>query len=246
MKMMMRTMMTTTMKMKMMMMMEMETMMMMDMMKMVTKMLQMTMRAAHLNAGALGFCCLCHLRRLPPLPPPPPPPPPLPPNDDSAVSASHLSPLPELTSPPKILRVPVVRPPLCRRRVQATKSVKLLKQASIDGGTPVVQVHVRGIGVDGWDGTEVGTGAYESEEALRTIFSKYGKMKTATIRHRIQDGENTSWALVGIEGAEAADAILAEPAGAIMAGSNPRVQTQHAAAAANPPMPRRRSQNTRF
>ena len=29
------------------------------------------------------------------------------------------------------------------------------------------QVHVRGVGVDGWDGTESGVGTYENEAALK-------------------------------------------------------------------------------
>ena len=31
-------------------------------------------------------------------------------------------------------------------------------------------IHVRGVGVEGWDGTEEGTGVYESDEALEEIF----------------------------------------------------------------------------
>ena len=47
-------------------------------------------------------------------------------------------------------------------------------------------LHVRGVG-----------GKYESAEALKKTFSKFGKFVTATIRHRQDEaGNNTSWALV--------------------------------------------------
>ena len=83
------------------------------------------------------------------------------------------------------------------------------------------QVHVRGVGVDGWDGTEAGVGTYENEAALKEIFAPFGTVKTVTIRHRIQDGANTSWALVAMVGVEAGEAVFAEPDGAVTAGSNP-------------------------
>ena len=55
------------------------------------------------------------------------------------------------------------------------------------------QIHVRGIGVDGWDGTDDGVGTFETEAALDTIFSKFGTVLFSKIRHRIADGANTSW-----------------------------------------------------
>lgn len=63
---------------------------------------------------------------------------------------------------------------------------------------PGSQLHVRGIGVHGWDGTPEGVGAFESEPALRTVFARFGHMVQATVRHRIDEvsGANTSWALV--------------------------------------------------
>ena len=42
-------------------------------------------------------------------------------------------------------------------------------------------LHVRGIGAHGWDGTEEGTGEYESEEALEKIFSLYGEVSRVRI-----------------------------------------------------------------
>ena len=80
-------------------------------------------------------------------------------------------------------------------------------------------IHVRGIGMDGWDGTPEGRGTYENEDALEKIFSVFGVFLQATIRHRIVDGENTSWALVEMETAEAVDAALA--AKEVKAGSQP-------------------------
>ena len=55
-------------------------------------------------------------------------------------------------------------------------------------------IHVGGIGVDGWDGTEEGVGRYENEESLEEIFGAFGSFIQATIRHRIADGQNTIWA----------------------------------------------------
>jgi hypothetical protein len=56
----------------------------------------------------------------------------------------------------------------------------------LDKGT---RLHVRGIGAQG--------GKFESEEALRKIFSPFGDFEGATIRHREDaSGANTSWAIV--------------------------------------------------
>ena len=73
----------------------------------------------------------------------------------------------------------------------------------------IYRIHVRGIGVDGWDGTEAGTGSYENEEALKKIFAEFGEVKAVTIRHRIEDGKNTSWALIELDSAEAVDKAVA-------------------------------------
>ena len=73
---------------------------------------------------------------------------------------------------------------------------------------PSAILHVRGIGVDGWDGTPDGTGDYESEAALKTLFQPFGDCQQATIRHRISDGANTSWALVTMSDASTVDRIL--------------------------------------
>lgn len=86
------------------------------------------------------------------------------------------------------------------------------------------QLHVRGIGVDGWDGREDSVGTYESEEALEKIFSVFGRVLFSKIRHRVADGANTSWALVTMGNAEAVDAALA--ADEVLAGTQPLVVTR--------------------
>lgn len=94
-----------------------------------------------------------------------------------------------------------------------------------DEGVPIAGsissngIHVRGIGVDSWDGTEAGVGAYENEQALRTIFEAFGPVEKVTVRHRIENGKNTSWALVNMKTAEGVEGAM--HAGTIMAGSNP-------------------------
>ena len=98
-------------------------------------------------------------------------------------------------------------------------SPRSLRQSEGAATTPVEgrQLHVRGIGVDGWDGTTEGFGTYESEEALRKIFSEFGEFEQATIRHRITGGQNTSWALVTMGDVAAVEKALAAPS--VMAGS---------------------------
>lgn len=81
-------------------------------------------------------------------------------------------------------------------------------------------LHVRGIGADGWDGTPDGKGDYENEAALKMLFQPFGDFRQATIRHRITDGQNTSWALVTMGNAAAVDSILQSHAEApIFAGN---------------------------
>ena len=55
--------------------------------------------------------------------------------------------------------------------------------------------YTRGIGVEGWTAID-GVGTYENEDALGQIFAAFGGFVHASIRHRIADGQNTSWALV--------------------------------------------------
>ncbi len=86
------------------------------------------------------------------------------------------------------------------------------------------QLHVRGIGVDGWDGDEESIGTYETEEALERIFSAFGRVLFSKIRHRVVDGENTSWALVTMGSEEAVEQALA--ADEVLAGSQPLVVTR--------------------
>ena len=85
-------------------------------------------------------------------------------------------------------------------------------------------IHVRGVGVEGWDGTEEGRGVYESDEALEEIFEVFGPYVRATIRHRVKNGQNTSWALVTMGDAESVARALAAPR--VMAGDTALVLTR--------------------
>ena len=78
---------------------------------------------------------------------------------------------------------------------------------------PDTQIHVRGIGVEGWDGTEDGVGREESAAALARIFGEYGEFISAAVRHRVDmaAGANTSWALVRMTDSESVDRVLAAP-----------------------------------
>jgi hypothetical protein len=109
-------------------------------------------------------------------------------------------------------------------------------QADKDKREMVDQVHVRHIGQSGWDGTVGGRGTYENVEALTKIFSKFGTVVGATIRHRINkdgkkmedeemntdpstrvdNGENTSWALVTMSDKAGVDRVV--NAKVVMAG----------------------------
>ena len=108
------------------------------------------------------------------------------------------------------------------KREQMAKTAPPTAPAAASPPSPTAatehQIHVRGIGVDGWDATEEGTGSYENEEALEEIFSVFGSFVQATIRHRIADGKNTSWALVTMGDAESVDRALSAPS--VMAGTN--------------------------
>ena len=75
--------------------------------------------------------------------------------------------------------------------------------------------------MDGWDGTAAGVGRYESEEALQKVFGQFGPVLGATVRHRVENGKNTSWALVAMGTAEAVD--VAMNADEITAGETPLV-----------------------
>ena len=70
------------------------------------------------------------------------------------------------------------------------------------------ELHVGNIGVDGWDRTDAGVGTYESERALQEIFKDYGFVR-ATIRHKVKEGCNRSWALVTLTDQPAVDRALA-------------------------------------
>ena len=89
------------------------------------------------------------------------------------------------------------------------------------------RLHVRGIGVHGWDGTEEGKGDYESEAALRKIFERFGYFQNAMVRHRVQNGKNTSWALVTMADEAAVERALAAHAKQpVMAGRQELVLTR--------------------
>ena len=72
------------------------------------------------------------------------------------------------------------------------------------------QLHVRGVG-----------GEFEDEDALTKVFTTYGEVVQATVRHRIDSasGANTSWALVTMGSVAAVEFALR------MAGSLPRPLT---------------------
>jgi antitoxin component of RelBE/YafQ-DinJ toxin-antitoxin module len=69
-------------------------------------------------------------------------------------------------------------------------------------------LHVRGVG-----------GALEDEDRLKHVFSEFGGVMQATVRHRIaDDGRNTSWALVTMTDKRAVEKALA--AGARLHGQS--------------------------
>lgn len=109
-------------------------------------------------------------------------------------------------------------------QVQAHEKAKLEHGHAKD----LHQIHVREIGAEGWDGSDEGVGKYENETALRHIFENFGRViEVAKIRHRIQDGRNTSWALVTMGSAAAVDrALLAAERSGVFAGSQRLVLTK--------------------
>jgi hypothetical protein len=86
------------------------------------------------------------------------------------------------------------------------------------------QILARDIGVSGWNGTTKGRGTYENEESLFALFATYGwHPSTIFVRHRTQkdgtDLQNTSWALITMKSARAAEEMMDEPV--VMAGGSP-------------------------
>ncbi len=72
------------------------------------------------------------------------------------------------------------------------------------------QIQVSRIGVYGWDGSADGVGDYENEEAIRTVFERFGgRVIKATIRHRVQTANNISHAIVTMADAADVDRIMA-------------------------------------
>jgi len=97
--------------------------------------------------------------------------------------------------------------------VKKTAVFKKIAMASSES-TGSTQIHVRGIGMDGWNGDSHSMGIYENEEALSDIFGQFGQFIGATIRHRVEDGPdgkavNTSWALVTMGSTDGVDRALA-------------------------------------
>jgi hypothetical protein len=97
--------------------------------------------------------------------------------------------------------------PLARRmwRKAAKKVSPLL---SLDEETEGTRLHVRGIGVHGWDGVVDSPGWFEDESRLKDLFLPYGEVLSVAVRHRIQDGANTSWALVTMANNASAELVL--------------------------------------
>jgi hypothetical protein len=115
------------------------------------------------------------------------------------------------------------------RRCKSESENQIIGGQSPEG----TQIHARGVGVHGWDGTPDGEGEFESEDALGKIFSAFGVFVQATVRHRIDagTGENTSWALVTMGDTAAADRALGAPV--VMAGSHPLMLTAFSRKQAN-------------
>ena len=94
---------------------------------------------------------------------------------------------------------------------------------------PGSQIHVRGIGRHGWDGTPVGVGEFESEAKLRALFGFAGQIVGVHIRHRIShaSADNTSWAVITFATQAMAERALDKARGSagdnqgIMAGTEP-------------------------
>ncbi len=111
----------------------------------------------------------------------------------------------------------LVAPELARRGVRGYVTIDAV--AFNDAPAPQHRIHVRNIGVDGWDGSEQGIGLYESEEAITKLFADFGQVLSVLVRHRIEAGENTSWAVVTMASAEEVEAALqAHASVGIMAG----------------------------
>lgn len=70
-------------------------------------------------------------------------------------------------------------------------------------------LHVRGVGQGRQDPSRMGP--YENDNALRAAFSEFGPVQSVKIRHRQEDGKNTSWALITMGDASSAAAVLSEP-----------------------------------
>eukprot|EP01047_Picozoa_sp_COSAG01_P031917 COSAG01_NODE_2286_length_7990_cov_5.551895_6_plen_528_part_00 len=79
---------------------------------------------------------------------------------------------------------------------------------------------VRGIGVDGWDGTATGRGTYENERAIIGIFNRFGHVMRVDIKHQVETTGNLSCALVTMgRAASVLKIVRAAESEGIMAGS---------------------------
>ena len=77
-------------------------------------------------------------------------------------------------------------------------------------------LHVRNISGGVAVGSATETGECESPTTLSAVFGRFGSVEQVTVRHRIQDGRNTSWALVTMKEPEEARKAMEAPS--VMAG----------------------------
>jgi hypothetical protein len=142
--------------------------------------------------------------------------------------------------------LPPYAPPTCMAVAVPTPDPHPGGHAVNNEPVPGSQLHVRGVGVHGWDGTAEGKGDFEDEDALTRLFSSFGTCVQSTVRHRIDATaeKNTSWAIVTMGSKVAAD--LAVAADMIMAGTEPLVVNlfSPATAATSTVRPKKCSPNT--
>ena len=90
--------------------------------------------------------------------------------------------------------------------------------AGLDGVRRRVTLHVKGVGIEGWDGTRTGTGTFEDETVLQGLFAQHGEeVSDVSVKHKIKGDHNKSWAVVAVRGMESAERLLAAD---IVAGSS--------------------------
>lgn len=105
----------------------------------------------------------------------------------------------------------------------ASKLIMLKRAGLLGGGTTQIDhddqesrisfrkgstLHVRNISGGVLVGNVLETSEYESPEKLEQVFKPFGHVEQVTIRHRIQKGANTSWALVTMKDAAVAHKVM--------------------------------------